>query len=245
MDRLVRAEGFEPTRLAALEPKSARLPVPPRPPRAAAARPPPGGAAYITLLRPRTTEMGVRQAACRARYDPMQRSTRRRASRRRPCAAMALRRRVAAQPDGFRVIRARDGGYDGAVPGPVLRVKRGEELQVRLVNELAGRHRDPLARRARAERDGRGAAADPEAGRARARASTTASRRPTPGRSGTARRSRAQDARCTALLIVDEAAAGRCRPRRALILAARTALHGERLGTRYSGRRERARPRCA
>jgi FtsP/CotA-like multicopper oxidase with cupredoxin domain len=47
------------------------------------------------------------------------------------------------QPDGTRVIRARqrtDGpaGYDGTVPGPVLRVRRGEELRVRLVNELAG-----------------------------------------------------------------------------------------------------------
>ena len=27
-------------------------------------------------------------------------------------------------------------GYDGAVPGPVLRVKQGEELSLRLVNEL-------------------------------------------------------------------------------------------------------------
>ena len=26
--------------------------------------------------------------------------------------------------------------YDGAVPGPTLRLKRGEELRVRLVNEL-------------------------------------------------------------------------------------------------------------
>ena len=42
-----------------------------------------------------------------------------------------------AQSDGFRTIRARERGYDGAVPGPVLRAKRGEELRVRLVNELA------------------------------------------------------------------------------------------------------------
>jgi FtsP/CotA-like multicopper oxidase with cupredoxin domain len=33
--------------------------------------------------------------------------------------------------DGFRVVRA------GAVPGPALRVKRGEEVRVRLVNDLA------------------------------------------------------------------------------------------------------------
>jgi FtsP/CotA-like multicopper oxidase with cupredoxin domain len=54
-------------------------------------------------------------------------------------------------PDGFRILRARAGtaalrgagepataivGYDGAVPGPALRLKRGEELRVRVVNEL-------------------------------------------------------------------------------------------------------------
>ena len=52
--------------------------------------------------------------------------------------------------DGFRELRARRLGaghetqsappilgFDGAVPGPILRVKRGDELRVRLVNELA------------------------------------------------------------------------------------------------------------
>src|SRR5712691_13031183 len=43
----------------------------------------------------------------------------------------------AAQTDGFRVIRARDGGYDGESPGPVLRVRRGEEVKVRLISELS------------------------------------------------------------------------------------------------------------
>src|SRR5258708_21791683 len=53
--------------------------------------------------------------------------------------------------DGFRVLRARPGtaalrgegqpatpllAYDGTTPGPILRAKRGEELRVRLVNEL-------------------------------------------------------------------------------------------------------------
>jgi FtsP/CotA-like multicopper oxidase with cupredoxin domain len=47
-------------------------------------------------------------------------------------------RAVLAQSDGFRVIRARADGFDGAVPGPVLHVRRGEELKVRLVNETAG-----------------------------------------------------------------------------------------------------------
>jgi FtsP/CotA-like multicopper oxidase with cupredoxin domain len=56
-----------------------------------------------------------------------------------------------AQSDGFRVITARNGtaslrggdagptpirGFEGTVPGPALRVKRGEELKVRLTNEL-------------------------------------------------------------------------------------------------------------
>jgi FtsP/CotA-like multicopper oxidase with cupredoxin domain len=57
----------------------------------------------------------------------------------------------AAVPDGFRVLHARPGsadlhgdgrpttpiwGYDGTAPGPLLRVRRGEDLRVRLVNEL-------------------------------------------------------------------------------------------------------------
>ncbi|HKS62689.1 MAG TPA: multicopper oxidase domain-containing protein, partial [Xanthobacteraceae bacterium] len=51
-------------------------------------------------------------------------------------AALALSGAPArAQSDGFRTLRARDTGYDGAVPGPVLRVRRGEEVKVRLVNE--------------------------------------------------------------------------------------------------------------
>jgi len=59
---------------------------------------------------------------------------------------------ASAATDDFRVLRARAGqarlrgedlsptrvwGYDGGVPGPTLRVKQGEELRVRLVNELA------------------------------------------------------------------------------------------------------------
>jgi FtsP/CotA-like multicopper oxidase with cupredoxin domain len=39
--------------------------------------------------------------------------------------------------DRIRVVRATAAGYDGAVPGPALRLKRGEEVAVRLVNELS------------------------------------------------------------------------------------------------------------
>ncbi len=57
----------------------------------------------------------------------------------------------AAPVDGFRILRARSGtarprgeeapataiwGYEGAVPGPLLRVRQGETVGVRLVNEL-------------------------------------------------------------------------------------------------------------
>ena len=56
-----------------------------------------------------------------------------------------LRAEVAS--DGFRVLRAAQGatrgeerpsswGYGGTAPGPTLRLKRGEELRIRLVNEL-------------------------------------------------------------------------------------------------------------
>lgn len=35
-----------------------------------------------------------------------------------------------------RIIEARAGGYDGAVPGPLLRLRKGEALNLRLVNKL-------------------------------------------------------------------------------------------------------------
>ena len=66
-------------------------------------------------------------------------------------ALLPARPRAEPGPDGFHVIRARTGtaalrgegqpatpiwGYQGVVPGPTLRVKRGEEVRVRLVNDL-------------------------------------------------------------------------------------------------------------
>jgi FtsP/CotA-like multicopper oxidase with cupredoxin domain len=61
--------------------------------------------------------------------------------------AVSLRPAMA-QPAGFRVIRARavpdidesagpNWRYDGILPGPVLRVQQGEEVMVRLANELS------------------------------------------------------------------------------------------------------------
>lgn len=35
-----------------------------------------------------------------------------------------------------RILEARHGGYDGAVPGPLLRLRKGEPLNLRLVNKL-------------------------------------------------------------------------------------------------------------
>jgi FtsP/CotA-like multicopper oxidase with cupredoxin domain len=53
-------------------------------------------------------------------------------------ASACLSRATQARPAsvGVRVIRALNSGYDATIPGPTLRVKRGEELTVRLVNEL-------------------------------------------------------------------------------------------------------------
>src|SRR5262250_677255 len=69
-------------------------------------------------------------------------------------ACLAVGEGARSQPaaaDGFRVLRARRGsadlrgpgkgateiwGYDGTVPGPVLRATRGDEVRVRLANDL-------------------------------------------------------------------------------------------------------------
>ena len=62
---------------------------------------------------------------------------------------VALPARAQGAADGFRILEARKTslklspagetagfGYDGAVPGPLLRVRQGEEVKVRLVNRL-------------------------------------------------------------------------------------------------------------
>ena len=38
--------------------------------------------------------------------------------------------------DGFKLLRATPGGYDGSIPGPLLRIRQGDDLKIRLVNEL-------------------------------------------------------------------------------------------------------------
>ena len=64
---------------------------------------------------------------------------------------MALPARAEPAPDGFRILEARQGslqllpkpakatavwGFDGEVPGPLLRYKKGEEVKIRPVNKL-------------------------------------------------------------------------------------------------------------
>jgi FtsP/CotA-like multicopper oxidase with cupredoxin domain len=52
-------------------------------------------------------------------------------------APSALRGQAASPSGDVRVLRAEPAGYDGIVPGPMLRVTRGEEVHVRLVNALS------------------------------------------------------------------------------------------------------------
>jgi FtsP/CotA-like multicopper oxidase with cupredoxin domain len=46
------------------------------------------------------------------------------------------RARGETQPSPSHILHARSGGYEDSAPGPVLEVRRGEEVSVRLVNEL-------------------------------------------------------------------------------------------------------------
>ena len=51
-------------------------------------------------------------------------------------AAVATPARSETTPDGVTVLRASRAGFNGAVPGPVIRARRGDEVKVRLVNGL-------------------------------------------------------------------------------------------------------------
>jgi FtsP/CotA-like multicopper oxidase with cupredoxin domain len=52
------------------------------------------------------------------------------------CAILSARARAETAPDGFIVLRAESAGYGGAAPGAVIRVRRGDDVKVRLVNGL-------------------------------------------------------------------------------------------------------------
>jgi FtsP/CotA-like multicopper oxidase with cupredoxin domain len=51
-------------------------------------------------------------------------------------AAVATPARSETAPDGVTLLRASRAGFNGAVPGPVIRARRGDEVKVRLVNGL-------------------------------------------------------------------------------------------------------------
>src|SRR5713101_4476893 len=51
-------------------------------------------------------------------------------------ATFTVRAHAETAPDGFTVLRASTAGFDGAVPGPVIRARRGGEVKVHLVNGL-------------------------------------------------------------------------------------------------------------
>jgi FtsP/CotA-like multicopper oxidase with cupredoxin domain len=52
------------------------------------------------------------------------------------CAALASHARAETAPDGFMMLRATPVGYGGAAPGPLVRIRCGDEVKVRLVNGL-------------------------------------------------------------------------------------------------------------
>src|ERR1700730_8387158 len=51
-------------------------------------------------------------------------------------AAVATPARSETAPDGVTLLRASRAGFNGAVPGPVIRARRGDEVKMRLVNGL-------------------------------------------------------------------------------------------------------------
>jgi FtsP/CotA-like multicopper oxidase with cupredoxin domain len=53
------------------------------------------------------------------------------------CAAISASADTQGSAGATRILRAGASGYDGMMPGPPLQIRRGEELRLRLVNELA------------------------------------------------------------------------------------------------------------
>ena len=56
------------------------------------------------------------------------------------CATLTGRAAAQSAPlpaaDGFKLLRATPSGYDGSIPGPLLRIRQGDDLKIRLLNEL-------------------------------------------------------------------------------------------------------------
>src|SRR5215831_11832630 len=82
--------------------------------------------------------MSVRACCHEIRYSLSPMLSRRHVLLRSGCALAAAVTRVRADTaaDGMTVLRASAAGFDGAVPGPIIRAQRGGEVKVRLVNRL-------------------------------------------------------------------------------------------------------------
>src|ERR1041384_3792061 len=174
---VVRAEGFEPTSLAALEPKSSASASSATPAKGSGPKPDTPGRRglyhafpaahhkkWLTEKRRHLRLSGATRSPgvalpSRPRYHgKTMRSAGWFVSRRSlvrgtgtAVGAALLALPLSAQPGAFRTITARTGvanlrsgnagptpirGFEGTAPGPTLRGKRGEELRVRLINEL-------------------------------------------------------------------------------------------------------------
>ena len=155
----MRAEGLRtPTTFRHGNLNPARLPIPPRPRRAGR----PGGAAYITHARRDTTKIAPDLASLATTGPRSHKGSFIKAPRQdefayslpavAPSRALRVacrglhrartRARTIARPSAGRRHAASctpgTSGYDGIVPGPALRVRRGEEVRVRLINDLPG-----------------------------------------------------------------------------------------------------------
>jgi len=82
--------------------------------------------------------MSLRACCHEIRYSLSPMLSRRHVLLRSGCALAAAITRAHADTaaDGVTVLRASAAGFDGAVPGPIIRARRGDEVKVRLVNGL-------------------------------------------------------------------------------------------------------------